>query len=150
MESGKIFRVSLRSNKGVPSVGSIVTVQYQNLTKDGVPRFASLKGVRSDMDMPSPQFVKPTVIKPWSPVITTLPKNANITTMKEIQEKNGMTLQPREKIYIVASGKIQGYHCITQPSTGLSYCSCSAWRFQRLAPAKRICKHTKYFLKQEL
>lgn len=144
LESGKTFRVSLRTNKGVPSVGSIITVQYQNLTKDGVPRFSSLKGVRSEQDMP-PTQTKP-MIQSWSPVLTTIPKNARIMTMKEVQEQNGMTLRPREKIYIVAGGNLGGWHCITQPKVGLPYCSCAAWRFQRLAPAKRICKHGKYFI----
>jgi DNA ligase-1 len=143
MESGKTFRLSLRTNKGVPMVGAIVTVQYQNLTKDGVPRFASLKGVRSEMDMPE-QKAKP-IVKSWMPVITVLPKNARVVTMKEIKDEK-MTLRVREKIYIEAGGKMGGYHCVTQPKMGLPYCSCAAWRFQRLPPAKRICKHGQCFL----
>lgn len=143
MESGKTFRVSLRTNKGVPKVGAIITVQYQNLTKDGVPRFASLKGVRSEMDMPE-QKAK-TIVKSWSPVITVLPKNARVVTMKDIKDREIM-LQAREKIYIQAGGKMGGYHCVTQPKMGLPYCSCAAWRFQRLVPAKRICKHSQCFV----
>ncbi|HEY0254278.1 MAG TPA: WGR domain-containing protein, partial [Kofleriaceae bacterium] len=37
-----------------PDIGAVITFRYQELTKDGVPRFPSWVGVRLDVDVPAP------------------------------------------------------------------------------------------------
>ncbi|KJA20927.1 hypothetical protein HYPSUDRAFT_42528 [Hypholoma sublateritium FD-334 SS-4] len=56
MESGKLFNVGSgltdKIRKAPPAVGSIITYRFQELTRDGVPRFPSYIGVAIDKDEP--------------------------------------------------------------------------------------------------
>ncbi|KAF8600119.1 DNA ligase/mRNA capping enzyme [Ceratobasidium sp. AG-I] len=57
MESGKKFSagsgLSDKQRRDPPKVGSIVTYRFQELTRDGVPRFPTFVGVCIDKDKPS-------------------------------------------------------------------------------------------------
>ncbi|KAF8077962.1 DNA ligase/mRNA capping enzyme [Lyophyllum atratum] len=56
MESGKTFNVGTGLNdkqrKNPPKVGAIITYRFQELTRDGVPRFPSYIGEAADKDEP--------------------------------------------------------------------------------------------------
>ncbi|PPQ70763.1 hypothetical protein CVT26_014713 [Gymnopilus dilepis] len=56
MESGKLFNVgsglSDKIRRQPPPIGSIITYRFQELTRDGVPRFPSYVGVAADKDQP--------------------------------------------------------------------------------------------------
>ncbi|KAF9552728.1 DNA ligase/mRNA capping enzyme [Agrocybe pediades] len=56
MESGKAFNVGSgltdKQRKDPPKVGSIIIYRFQELTRDGVPRFPSFVGVAIDKDKP--------------------------------------------------------------------------------------------------
>ena len=48
-----------------PAIGSVITVRYQELSDDGVPRFPSYVGERVDVDLPSARPAK--AAKPAKP-----------------------------------------------------------------------------------
>ncbi|KAF8881164.1 hypothetical protein CPB84DRAFT_1828120 [Gymnopilus junonius] len=56
MESGKTFSVgsglSDKIRRNPPPIGSIITYRFQELTRDGVPRFPSFIGIAIDKDQP--------------------------------------------------------------------------------------------------
>ncbi|PPQ92560.1 hypothetical protein CVT25_010513 [Psilocybe cyanescens] len=56
MESGKLFNVGSgltdKIRKEPPKIGSIITYRFQELTRDGVPRFPSYIGLAIDKDRP--------------------------------------------------------------------------------------------------
>jgi DNA ligase-1 len=68
--NGKEFRVGTglkdRERANPPPVGSTITVKYQELTKDGSPRFPVYIGVRADGNPNDPPLVreKPIIAKP--------------------------------------------------------------------------------------
>ena len=130
-----------------PPIGALVTVKYQNLTDNGLPRFPTLKGLRASADAPAkaPQNAPAPTAK------TVLPKGATAATLKElavtasIAAESGVTLEfaPGSAIYVAASAPGE-YYCVRRPrqAEALPYCTCAAWKFQRLAPPARVCKHT--------
>ncbi len=48
--------MSDRERENPPEVGAVVTYRFQELTKDGVPRFPSYVGVRVDVEMTAPSL----------------------------------------------------------------------------------------------
>jgi hypothetical protein len=132
-----------------PPIGALVTVKYQNLTDNGLPRFPTLKGLRASADAPAASAPKSAPA-----TATVLPKGAVATTLKElavtasIAAESGVTLEfaPGSAIYVAASapGALCAYYCVRRPrqAEALPYCTCAAWKFQRLAPPARVCKHT--------
>jgi len=61
MASGKSFKVgtglSDAERENPPPIGSIITYKFQELTPDGVPRFPSYVGIRTDVDKPQDPVV---------------------------------------------------------------------------------------------
>ena len=131
-----------------PPIGALVTVKYQNLTDNGLPRFPTLKGLRASADAPAASAPKSA---PAPIAKTVLPKGAVATTLKElavtasIAAESGVSLEfaPGSAIYVAASAPGE-YYCVRRPrqAEALPYCTCAAWKFQRLAPPARVCKHT--------
>ncbi|KAJ3392703.1 hypothetical protein HDU80_010813, partial [Chytriomyces hyalinus] len=62
MESGKEFRIgtglSDSDREAPPKIGAIVTYRFQELTRDGIPRFPSFVGERVDADSASDATVR--------------------------------------------------------------------------------------------
>ena len=50
-----------------PAIGAIITVRYQELSPDGVPRFPSYVGERIDVELPAPSPKPPRSAKPAAP-----------------------------------------------------------------------------------
>lgn len=135
-----------------PALGAIVTVKYQNLTDDGAPRFPALKGVRASADAPcEPARAAPSRPSAFSGATAQLPKRAATTTLRElataarVAADSGVTLEfaPGRALYVAASAPGE-YYCVrrSRQPEALPYCTCAAWKYQRLAPAARVCKHT--------
>lgn len=127
------FRVSVKTYTP-PTIGSLITVKYQSLTKDGVPRFPSYKGVRHMNDKPE---------------IAQTPKKheifAPMPVVELVQKRDPLKLG--ERVFIESS-KRGVYYCVAQPKsqTAKPYCTCPAWKYQRVSPKDRVCKHTACFL----
>lgn len=139
----KVFNVAVKTTLP-PPIGSVITVSYQNMTQGGLPRFPRFKGIRMIEDMPSTAdvFVAPPA-KTFT--VNEIPEGALVYTIEEITGME-MPLQVKsgEKVYIRPSRGVKGYHCVTKawnPATK-PYCTCAAWKFQRMPAAKRTCKHT--------
>lgn len=128
--TGELFRVSVRTNRP-PPIGSVITVKYQNLTERGVPRFPVYKSVRDEKDRDVP-------------VAGASVPNADVDaiTLEELEAMKG-NVALGQKIYVRAS-KMNEYYTVTIPVKEgmLPYCSCPAWKYQRISPAARKCKHT--------
>lgn len=131
-----------------PPIGALVTVKYQNLTENGLPRFPSLKGIRSAVDAPA---AEKQAAAPAPVAKTVLPKGATVASLPELAQaatlaaQSGVTLEfaPGSAIYVAASSAGE-YYCVRRPRQpeALPYCTCAAWKFQRIAPPARVCKHT--------
>ena len=74
-------------------------------------------------------------------------KLLNITTsqsvvkISEINAINALKLYPKQSIKL-DNGKGK-YYTLTAPSKGgRIYCTCDAWKYQKLHPSQRMCKHT--------
>jgi len=97
--NGKEFKVGTglkdKERENPPAVGSIINVKYQELTKDGIPRFPVYVGLRPDGNpnaapptrkkeppVPAPEPVKLVVVKPEPvPVSTPTPVPTGGSTM---------------------------------------------------------------------
>jgi DNA ligase-1 len=55
-----------------PAIGAVITFRYQELSKDGVPRFPSYVGERIDVKLPAPAKAKTTPAPATSPLKITL------------------------------------------------------------------------------
>jgi hypothetical protein len=77
-------------------------------------------------------------------VKTVFDGNVKMITLDELKE---MKMKPGEKVNVMSS-KGSEYYTITMPKKegALPYCSCAAWKYQRLSPALRTCKHTSVLL----
>ncbi|KAF9442750.1 hypothetical protein P691DRAFT_810139 [Macrolepiota fuliginosa MF-IS2] len=63
MASGKTFNagsgLSDKQRKNPPKIGSIIVYRFQELTKDGVPRFPTFVGIAADKDKPRDADIPP-------------------------------------------------------------------------------------------
>ena len=78
MDTQQQLRVSFRG-VNPPEEGTIITIKYQNLTENGVPRFPIFKGIRGKLDAP---FIprKITTTATQAGLTLTLPKSAVVVT----------------------------------------------------------------------
>lgn len=144
------FRVAYKAARP-PPIGALVTIKYQNLTDEGLPRFPTLKGRRALLDAPAPPLRDPAT-PAVRPAPAPLPKGAVATTLRELAAaarlaaESGIALDfaPGRALYIAAASPPGAHYCVRRPrqAAALPYCTCAAWKFQRLAPAARVCKHT--------
>lgn len=132
------FRVSVKT-MNPPPIGSIIRVAYQNLSPFGLPRFPVYKGIRDAKDMPQIAPKKPVALP------TALPAGMQLFTAEQVKKMKG-TLKAGMKICLMGSKNT--FHTISIPKAegALPYCSCPAWKYQRVPPALRVCKHTQLLL----
>ena len=165
--SDKTFKVSYK-NFNAPAVGEMVTVRYSDTTVTGLPKFPVYVGKRSKEDMsnmsnmskgceePStPSLVMPALakLKIASPEALPEPKaqkpqnsktqvEANAKTQVEWEANGGYELANGESVFVISSSNSSIHYKVSKAATGSSvYCSCPAWKFQKLNPAVRTCKH---------
>ena len=56
-------------------------------------------------------------------------------------------IAPKTVLATFASESRPGHsHEVRLGADGVVYCTCESWRFQRLTPSLRTCKHTKAFV----
>jgi hypothetical protein len=49
--------------------------------------------------------------------------------------------EPMTTTHTVEGSKPGVTYKVTVPESGAPYCSCPAWKFQKVAPSERTCKH---------
>lgn len=117
-ENKKEFRVVFKSNDP-PKVGSIVSIDCNGLSKNGIPLNSRLSKSKT--------------------------KTQKTQKKEEEQPKTIIAvnvLGPGEHCHIQSKTDPKKYYKITRPKNGDSvYCSCPAWKFQRKNPLVRTCKH---------
>lgn len=151
-DSKGTFKVAVKTMTP-PAIGALVTIKYQNLTADGKPRFPSFKGIRATVDAPviqAPEVWKRIGVSLAAtvradPNAKLIPPTTDAYTIEQLESgKVAVMLKPGESIN-VKSCTGTGLYCVKQPKDASlkPYCSCPAWKYQRLTPALRVCKHTK-------
>ena len=140
-----------------PPLGSIVTVEYKDLNAKGIPSRARIVRLEPSTSLDIAELMAKCQVGLKkdrsalnSPTVGLdggqAPKDGLIfdpTKAKELDKKDTLhRLKAGGKIYIPASSKDKGYHVVRMPkSGGKIYCSCPAWKFQKLPAAERTCKH---------
>lgn len=140
-----------------PPLGSIITVEYKDLNAKGIPSRARIVRLEPSTSLDIADLMAKCQIGLKkdrsalnSPTVGLdggqAPKDGLIfdpTKAKELDKKDTLhRLKAGGKIYIPASSKDKGYHVVRMPkSGGKIYCSCPAWKFQKLPAAERTCKH---------
>ncbi len=133
-----------------PPIGSIVIVEYKNKNARGIPiRARIISFPEKDIDicdlLAKCQIgLKKDKVALSAPAVslTDVPKDGKIMDSKTPVKSGSLAMKAGEKVYILASSKEGGYHVVSKPKAGGKvYCSCPAWRFQKLPAAERTCKH---------
>jgi DNA ligase-1 len=94
MDNGTRFNVgtglSDKERQDPPAIGAIITYRYQELSKDGVPRFPSYVGLAIDKAAPTPAPTpKLATTKPSPTAATAAPTATTTTTMLVMGEGEG-------------------------------------------------------------
>lgn len=152
-ESSKTFKVAFK-NFAAPAVGEWVTVRFSDTTVTGLPKFPVYMGRRhqADTDAPStPVQVPLTPPVPSTPVQVSLPPVKTTTSTDPSTDKKtytqwtqhgGYQLSKGEAVYVISDTDPSTTYKVTMSGNSSSvYCSCLAWKYQRLNPAVRTCKH---------
>lgn len=150
------FRVTWKRGNP-PTIGSLVTIQYKYLDDKGIPKFATIHSVEPALTLEAAmekckiglaQDRRHRVIPrtTWQ----TLPKDSRIFSIFALKSTSGLKMDAGDRVYLPASVKPErhddsdlGLHAVTMPKDGSGklYCTCPAWRFQKIAPSNRTCKH---------
>lgn len=157
--SEKTFKVSWKSFSP-PAIGSTVRIQYQSTTVNNLPRFAVLvHGVGEDAPRPHtpPRQGIPPVDRnpPPAPKKKTITATTTTTALErdlttgmlqgdivDWEKVGGYALVAGESVWVRSSTTQERYKVTRAASDPMSvYCSCPAWKFQRLTPRVRTCKH---------
>ena len=155
VEAGS-FRIAWKRTHP-PPLGSIITVEYKDLNAKGIPSRARIVrlepsacldiadlmakcqiGLKRDRSALNSPLIGPDGGQAPKDGLIIDPTKANELDKKDTRDR----LEAGDKIYIPASSKDKGYHILRMPkSGGKIYCSCPAWKFQKLPAAERTCKH---------
>ena len=155
---GKEFKVAFKGFSP-PPIGSHVTLRYSSLTVHGLPKFAVYEGRRDPRDMtsrpedmtsrPEDMTSRPRDMTSRPRDMTSRPKEPeDIKTVPQVpvqsdaKAKGGYVLKNGESVQVASDKDPSLTYTVTRAHKGASvYCSCPAWKFQRLNPAVRTCKH---------
>ena len=147
-ESGKTFKVSFK-NFSAPAVGEWVTVRFSDTTVTGIPKFPVYEGRRHPADKPKPES-PPSTPSPSTPSLTlktpatpATPTTSNQTqTFTQWTQQGGYQLSKGEAVFVISdTDPAMTYKVAMSANSSSVYCSCLAWKYQRLNPAVRTCKH---------
>jgi DNA ligase 1 len=133
----KEFKVPFKNMMSTaPQKGDIVRVKHNAWTSTGLPKFAVYAGVRPKADLDD------TLLNAFEAM--------NVKTEK-IQKpgediktvKIKCPLKPGESIKVPSDKVIGTFYTVKMSRAGdCVYCDCPAWKYQKLNPLKRVCKHT--------
>ena len=121
----KTFKVQFK-NYHPPCIGSMITIKYNHMTVTGLPKFAQLLS-----NSPHPIPVKPPTIPEADPPLT----------LSEWSKKGGYPLKNGEGVYVKSDRSNETYVVKRAQKNDSVYCSCMAWKFQKMTPTCRTCKH---------
>lgn len=162
-DDGRIltFKVSFKRTDP-PLIGTRISIKYSQLTVNGLPKFPALLS-QSKIKKETKELVKPKLVFHVNFNLTvpvSLPKQVSLPKPKPQQEtlrKKSTTnfvgiftsaLLDIEKIillngqYLMYDNGKGKFYKITAPSQGgRLYCSCEAWKYQKLPASERTCKH---------
>jgi len=158
-KEGIIFKVSFRGTNP-PPIGSVITVRFSQWSPYGLPKFPVFVCIRDSSDMSEP---KKEVIARVPVERTVAKKPAKERVVEYMSEKKDYYLSaPNCRGLIKATEYRKGetpvelnpgeflfwenekgtwYKIMRAKRIDSVYCSCDAWKYQRLAPALRSCKH---------
>ena len=140
--------ITVRMTGEKPALDSVITVSYKFAKESGCPKFASYHNVNTEMAVAKPTEEKKSKkakiekaveekqvaeVKPVAEV-----KSDDAATIEEWEAEGGIILNPGESVFV--KGTKDTYKVTRGKADGV-YCSCAAWKFQRLNPLRRTCKH---------
>jgi DNA ligase-1 len=158
-KAGIIFKVSFRG-LCPPPIGSVITVRFSQWSPYGLPKFPVFVCIRDEAD-------RSTVSEPTKTAsmvsMVVAKKPAKEKVVEYMSEKKDYYLSApncrgliKAKEYVKGETPVElnpGEYLFWENEKGTwykiarakridsVYCSCDAWKFQRLAPALRSCKH---------
>lgn len=130
----KEFKVPFKNMMSTaPQKGDVVRVKHNDWTSTGLPKFAVYAGVRPKTDLDT------TLMNAFEAM--RIEKSSD--SQKSVNIITNTSLKPGESIK-VPSDKVPGtYYTVKMSRAGdCVYCDCPAWKYQKLNPLKRVCKHT--------
>ena len=139
--------ISVRVTGDKPAIDSVITVSYKLAKESGCPKFASYHNVNTEVAVVKPteekkskkaKVEKPVEEKPVEEKQLADIKPVDAATVEEWEAEGGIILNPGESVFV--KGTKDTYKVTRGKADGV-YCSCAAWKFQRLNPLRRTCKH---------
>ena len=146
---------------GAPAVGSILLLNFQARTKAGLPlnaKYRVLDAPKEELEslvqlahkcknIVNQQVRTPAEQAVLDGLVDTLAEELSkkariqepVKTIEQFKVANGMMLKPGEHVKVAGSGGAS--HTVTMSAKGNLYCSCPAWKFQKVASELRTCKH---------
>ena len=155
-KEGIIFKVSFRGTHP-PPIGSVITVRFSQWSPYGLPKFPVFVCIRDSSDMSVPKKE----VEPITRTVAKKPAKERVVEymsekkdyylsapncrglIKATEYRKGETpveLNPGEFLFW-ENEKGTWYKIMRAKRIDSVYCSCDAWKYQRLAPALRSCKH---------
>jgi DNA ligase-1 len=155
-KEGIIFKVSFRGTHP-PPIGSVITVRFSQWSPYGLPKFPVFVCIRDSSDMSEPKKE----VEPITRTVAKKPAKERVVEymsekkdyylsapncrglIKATEYRKGETpveLNPGEFLFW-ENEKGTWYKIMRAKRIDSVYCSCDAWKYQRLAPALRSCKH---------
>ncbi len=134
--AGKPFKVQYK-NYNAPDIGTQITIKYSQTTVTGLPKFPQLLNMKPTITTKTTKIIKP------EPIEIVQEKNVPscALTIAEWTARGGFSLQNGEAVQ-VKSDRTDEVYIVKREKQGESvYCSCCAWKYQKLNPVCRTCKH---------
>lgn len=129
-----------------PALNTVITVTYKFAKESGCPKFATFRNMKEEkavvakpVEEKPAKKAKKTEEKPVEEkqIINEVQQN-DAPTIEEWEAEGGIILNPSESVFV--KGTKETYKVTRGKADGV-YCSCAAWKFQRLNPLRRTCKH---------
>lgn len=132
-----------------PAIASTITVTYKHAKESGCPKFATFRNIikeemavvakpAEEKKSKKAKVEKPVEEKPVEEKQVAEVKQDDAATIEEWEAEGGIILNPGESVFV--KGTKDTYKVTRGKADGV-YCSCAAWKFQRLNPLRRTCKH---------
>ena len=160
-DAGQLFKVndpSFNMDRAPLFNGKFLTVQFQELTERGIPRFGVAKGFRDASDYKPPAAAaaaaaakRPRAHSP-APAAKRPRAHSPAKRPRAHSPPPASACQLPEPLHVVPlkPGVEFNNHSLTRYDNGpcgVHYmCDCMAWKMQKLAPHSRTCKHLRGYL----
>ncbi len=135
----KTFNITWKKTQP-PIVGSTIVIRYTQHTAGGLPRFPVFIGMRDEKDLKlkilKRQNAKKYTYNKSKDLFGIVPERTK--TFDEWKESGGFDLESGKSVWVESK---TGIYKVTKAKMGNYYCSCPAWKYQRLPPIERMCKH---------